>query len=143
MDSIPNFWVMSLLVTHMLFAIILLRLYQLLKKSRLCRDTWIMKVGVVLAVAGTITLGALPILEQVAATSSASSAAATVAAVAVADDIQVSNEILFWSFVRTIGLLLVCAVLWRALTHPHSRPSWHDKQHRKSRLPAEDSRLPH
>lgn len=122
MDSstVHNVYSISVAVTHVLFAVILLRLYQLVKKAKLCQDTWVLRIGIVLAVTGTLTLASIPLHPS---------------------GFAADNEVMWWSISRTLGLIVLCFVLFKTLIHPPTaKPAPWDGQERRESKP-EDHRF--
>lgn len=121
MDSfnLQSAYALSVAVTHVLFAVVILRLYQLVKKAGLCQDTWMLRLGIILAVAGTLTLASIPIIPDGS----------------IVDMGVLSKEALIWSISRTLGLIVLCFVLFRTMLHPVPlRPNWDGVERRRQRL---------
>lgn len=89
-------------LTHMFFSIMVLRLYQLVKIKKVCEDTLWLRLGVILVVTGSMTVASMPIHDFSTGVP------------------PLSFEPMFWSLVRTTGLLIVSFVILAAVTK-HSR----------------------
>ena len=112
-NSLLTGYALSVALTHVLFSVIVLRLYQLVKSSKLCEDSWGLRIGVVLAVTGTLTLSSIPITSLAT------------------HPFDISRETMFWSMVRTIGLIVLCFVIFHAAIRNTAR-MWDGEDRRDS-----------
>jgi len=94
-SMITETYMVIVTITHVLFAVIVLRLYQLVKAAGFGEQSWALRIGVILIVAGTLTLAMIP---------------TTLPAVATVKD--VSMDVLIWSLLRTLGLIIVCSLIF-------------------------------
>lgn len=108
MDTLKlhTLYVLSMTATHILFVIVVMRLWQLVRTYRICRDSWTLKTGMILVIVGTLVLAAVPIVES-----------------------EVSPELMVWSAVRNLGLIILCWIIFAGIAR--FRP-WDGKTERRT-----------
>lgn len=107
--------------THLFFSIMILRLYQMAKNMKLCRDSIWLKIGIILTVTGTMTLAAIPISELGRGIDRIGHDGA---------------DVMLWSVLRTSGLLILSFVM---LVSFLKRSTWDGIERRGS---GESDRVP-
>lgn len=99
--------------THLFFAVMVLRLFQLAKIKKLCKDTFILRLAVILVVTSTLTLASIPI-----STSNP------------VEQALLSNQAMLWSIARTTGLLILSFIM---LVSFLKRSTWDGRERRTGR----------
>jgi hypothetical protein len=78
-------------LAHVALAVIVLRLYQVMKNAGVAHNTWVVKLGMICMVTGTLNIAGLPLFNID----------------------KVSQELVFWSVVKSSGMLLLCSVIFK------------------------------